>query len=93
MAEAQVDGFSASASQSTAEICLNLNPNFDGDGKDEKKKKVVVIMGATGAGKSKLSIDLASYFSGVEVVNADSMQVCSSLLFTEIKLRLKGRKV
>jgi tRNA A37 N6-isopentenylltransferase MiaA len=56
------------------------NPRFDGDGKSEKKKKVVVIMGATGAGKSKLSIDLASYFSGVEIVNADSMQVFHPLL-------------
>ncbi|KAF3337279.1 tRNA dimethylallyltransferase 2 isoform X1 [Carex littledalei] len=92
MADAQVDGCSASASQSTAEICLNLNPNFDGDGKDEKKKKVVVIMGATGAGKSKLSIDLASYFSGVEVVNADSMQVYCGLDVLTNKVPLPERK-
>ncbi|RWW14625.1 hypothetical protein BHE74_00019899 [Ensete ventricosum] len=44
-----------------------------------KKKKVVVVMGATGAGKSRLAIDLASHFSGVEVVNADSMQVYRGL--------------
>ncbi|KAJ3683144.1 hypothetical protein LUZ60_013371 [Juncus effusus] len=49
------------------------NPNFDLD------KKVVVIMGATGAGKSKLSIDLASHLSRVEIVNADSMQVYRGL--------------
>lgn len=38
------------------------------------KPKIVVIMGATGAGKSKLAIDLASHFP-IEIINADSMQV------------------
>ncbi|XP_020110345.1 tRNA dimethylallyltransferase 2 isoform X1 [Ananas comosus] len=48
--------------------------------KQQKKKgAVVVVMGATGAGKSRLAIDLASVFPGVEVVNADSMQVYHGL--------------
>ena len=38
------------------------------------KPSVVVILGATGVGKTRLSIDLACRFSG-EVINADSMQV------------------
>ena len=35
---------------------------------------IAVIMGTTGAGKSKLAIDLAKAIGG-EVVSADSMQV------------------
>ncbi|KAK1399001.1 Adenylate isopentenyltransferase 3, chloroplastic [Heracleum sosnowskyi] len=42
------------------------------------KEKVVVVMGATGTGKSKLSIDLATRLSG-EVVNSDKMQVYEGL--------------
>ncbi|XP_049360964.1 adenylate isopentenyltransferase 5, chloroplastic-like [Solanum verrucosum] len=37
------------------------------------KKKVVFIMGATGRGKSRLSVDLATHFRG-EVINSDKMQ-------------------
>jgi tRNA dimethylallyltransferase len=36
-------------------------------------------MGATGAGKSRLAVDLAGHFAGVEVVSADSMQVYRGL--------------
>lgn len=39
-----------------------------------EKEKVVVVLGVTGAGKSRLSIDLATRFSA-EVVNSDKMQV------------------
>ncbi|KAL0417624.1 UNVERIFIED_CONTAM: tRNA dimethylallyltransferase 2 [Sesamum radiatum] len=42
------------------------------------KPKIVVIMGATGSGKSKLAIDLASHFP-IEIINADSMQVYRGL--------------
>ncbi|XP_042520402.1 tRNA dimethylallyltransferase 2 [Macadamia integrifolia] len=49
----------------------------DSDRDEEKKPKVVVVMGATGAGKSRLAIDLASYFP-VEIINADSMQIIPS---------------
>lgn len=35
---------------------------------------LVVVLGATGAGKSKLAIDIARKFNG-EVINADSLQV------------------
>lgn len=45
----------------------------------KSKNNVVVVMGATGAGKSRLAIDLASHLSGVEIVNADSMQVYRGL--------------
>lgn len=55
-------------------------PNGGGGGLDMKilhrqpKEKVVVVMGPTGAGKSRLSIDLATRFSA-EIVNSDKMQV------------------
>jgi tRNA dimethylallyltransferase len=44
-----------------------------------RRKAVVVVMGATGAGKSRLAVDLAGHFAGVEVVSADSMQVYRGL--------------
>ncbi|CAN4093478.1 unnamed protein product [Withania somnifera] len=43
-----------------------------------QKDKVVVVMGVTGAGKSRLSIDLATQFSG-EIVNSDKIQVYKGL--------------
>ncbi|KAL5995876.1 hypothetical protein ACLOJK_025948 [Asimina triloba] len=43
-----------------------------------RKEKVVFVMGATGSGKSKLSIDLATRFNA-EIVNSDKMQVYSGL--------------
>ena len=36
---------------------------------------LVVVLGATGAGKSKLAIELATKYKG-EIISADSMQVC-----------------
>src|SRR5512139_653113 len=38
------------------------------------RPKLVIILGPTGAGKSKLTIELAEEFGG-EIINADSMQV------------------
>ncbi|WMV36246.1 hypothetical protein MTR67_029631 [Solanum verrucosum] len=40
--------------------------------------KVVVVMGATGARKSRLSIDLATHFKG-EIINSDKIQVYKRL--------------
>jgi tRNA dimethylallyltransferase len=37
-------------------------------------RKVLVIVGTTGAGKTKLSIDLAKAVGG-EIINSDAMQV------------------
>lgn len=39
---------------------------------------IIVVMGATGTGKSKLSIELAQKFNG-EIINADSLQVYKGL--------------
>lgn len=37
-------------------------------------RKVLVVVGTTGAGKTKLSIDLAKAVGG-EIINSDAMQV------------------
>jgi tRNA dimethylallyltransferase len=55
-------------------------------------RKVVVVMGATGAGKSRLAVDLASHFAGVEVVSADSMQVYGGLDVLTNKVPLHEQK-
>ena len=39
---------------------------------------IVVILGATGAGKSKLALELASKFGG-EIISADAMQMYKGL--------------
>lgn len=43
-----------------------------------EKQKVVVVMGATGTGKSKLSIDLSTRYPA-EIINCDKMQVYEGL--------------
>lgn len=42
------------------------------------KDKVVIVMGATGTGKSRLSIDLATRFQA-EIINSDKIQVYKGL--------------
>ena len=39
---------------------------------------IVVILGATGAGKSKLALELATKFGG-EIISADAMQMYKGL--------------
>ncbi|CAA7402066.1 unnamed protein product [Spirodela intermedia] len=56
-----------------------------------KREKVVVIMGATGTGKSKLSIDLAVRMPPAEVVNSDKMQVYAGLDLTTNKITAAER--
>ena len=52
---------------------------------NKDKDKIVVIMGATGTGKSKLSIDLATLFKA-EIINSDKMQVYKGLDITTNKI-------
>ncbi|KAJ1436206.1 P-loop containing nucleoside triphosphate hydrolase [Sesbania bispinosa] len=56
-----------------------------------RKDKVVVIMGATGSGKSRLSIDLATLFPFTEIINSDKMQVYRGLEITTNKIPLHQR--
>ncbi|KAM6589116.1 hypothetical protein CsatA_011721 [Cannabis sativa] len=55
-----------------------------------RKEKLVVIMGATGTGKSRLSIDLSEHFA-VEVINSDKMQVYKGLDITTNKISVSDR--
>ncbi|PIN22540.1 tRNA delta(2)-isopentenylpyrophosphate transferase [Handroanthus impetiginosus] len=58
-----------------------------------RRKKIVVIMGATGCGKSKLSVDLASrFFPASEIINSDKIQVYRGLDATTNKIPLHERK-
>ncbi|XP_024886056.1 tRNA dimethylallyltransferase isoform X1 [Temnothorax curvispinosus] len=52
---------------------------------------ILVILGATGSGKSRLSIELARRFSG-EIISADSMQVYKSLDIVTAKVTPAERK-
>lgn len=62
----------------------SLHPEPNSIQTPNSKPKIVVIMGATGSGKSKLAIDLASHFP-VEIINADSMQVPFSIVLKKPK--------
>lgn len=44
-------------------------------------KPLVVILGATGAGKSKLALDIGRLLNG-EIVNTDAMQACNYCIST-----------
>ncbi|KAL2231015.1 UNVERIFIED_CONTAM: Adenylate isopentenyltransferase 5, chloroplastic, partial [Sesamum indicum] len=54
--------------------------------KHQGKDKVVVVLGATGTGKSRLAIDLATRF-GAEVINSDKIQVYKGLDIVTNKVR------
>ncbi|KAJ4960834.1 hypothetical protein NE237_020744 [Protea cynaroides] len=59
----------------------------------DNRKKLVVIMGATGTGKSRLSIDLATRFPvPCEVINSDKMQVYRGLDITTNKISMPDRR-
>ncbi|TMW91484.1 hypothetical protein EJD97_014290 [Solanum chilense] len=51
-------------------------------------KKIVVIIGATGSGKSKLSIDLATRGFDSEIINSDKIQVSKGLDITTNKISI-----
>ncbi|KAL5701711.1 hypothetical protein ACHQM5_027021 [Ranunculus cassubicifolius] len=56
-----------------------------------RKDKVVVVMGATGTGKSRLSIDLATRFPA-EIINSDKMQVYQGLDITTNKVTKEEKR-
>ncbi|XP_065864371.1 adenylate isopentenyltransferase 3, chloroplastic [Euphorbia lathyris] len=55
-----------------------------------QKSKLVFLMGATGSGKSRLSLDLASLFPS-EIINSDKMQVHKGLEITTNKITEEER--
>ncbi|KAL3531362.1 hypothetical protein ACH5RR_010684 [Cinchona calisaya] len=56
-----------------------------------QSEKIVVVMGATGTGKSRLSIDLATRFPA-EIINSDKMQVYRGLDIVTNKITDDERK-
>ncbi|KAE8713518.1 Adenylate isopentenyltransferase 1 [Hibiscus syriacus] len=59
---------------------------------NQSKIKLIVLVGATGSGKSRLSIDLASHFPHSQIVNSDKMQLFSGLDITTNKIPLDERR-
>ncbi|KAJ0634176.1 putative transferase [Helianthus annuus] len=56
------------------------------------KPKLLVILGATGAGKSRLSIDLSTrVFKNSEIINSDKMQLYNGLDITTNKMTMQER--
>ncbi|KAK4260835.1 hypothetical protein QN277_003900 [Acacia crassicarpa] len=75
--------------------CRSRWPRMDADSdyhRHRQKEKVVVIMGATGCGKSRLSIDLATRCTCSEIINADKMQLYRGLDISTNKIPLDERK-
>ncbi|CAL5210041.1 unnamed protein product [Lathyrus oleraceus] len=56
-----------------------------------RKDKVLVIMGATGSGKSRLSVELAKLFPCFEIINSDKIQVYRGLDITTNKIPFHQR--
>ncbi|XWS22495.1 hypothetical protein CRYUN_Cryun29cG0040200 [Craigia yunnanensis] len=59
---------------------------------NQSKTKLIVIMGATGTGKSRLSIDLSSHFPHSQIINSDKIQLYNGLDITTNKIPLHERK-
>ncbi|ESQ54859.1 hypothetical protein EUTSA_v10026816mg [Eutrema salsugineum] len=57
----------------------------------KSKEKIVVIMGATGSGKSALSVDLALHFKA-EIINSDKMQFYDGLKITTNQSTMDERR-
>ncbi|XP_019101956.1 PREDICTED: adenylate isopentenyltransferase 3, chloroplastic-like [Camelina sativa] len=68
-----------------------FGPNMDILKTYARKDKLVVIMGATGTGKSRLSVDLATRFSG-EIINTDKMQVYRGLDIVSNKITSEEKR-
>ncbi|KAI3869987.1 hypothetical protein MKX03_010281 [Papaver bracteatum] len=59
---------------------------------NKRREKIVVIIGATGTGKSRLSIDLATHFSPSEIINSDKMQFYHGLDILTNKVPMEERR-
>lgn len=68
----------AVAGKKVQPLVSNFQGSFNMEQFFRRKEKVVIVMGATGTGKSRLAIDLATRFSA-EIVNSDKIQVYEGL--------------
>ena len=46
-------------------------------------KPLLIVLGATGAGKSKLALDIAQHIDA-EIINADAMQVIKAIISSQL---------
>lgn len=69
---------SSAAGKQVQPLVGNFQGSFNMEQFFRRKEKVVVVMGATGTGKSRLAIDLATRFPA-EIVNSDKIQVYEGL--------------
>ncbi|KAM3412453.1 hypothetical protein ACQJBY_003886 [Aegilops geniculata] len=86
------------SSSSSSSSCSSSSSSGGGSGWGEEgdaaagtRTRLVVIVGATGTGKTKLSIDAARALGG-EVVNADKIQLYQGLDVTTNKVPLADRR-
>lgn len=75
---------SSSAANHTASMTIHHHHH-------QQNPSIVVIMGATGTGKSKLSIDVATRL-GSEIINSDKIQVYRGLDITTNKIPIPDRR-
>ncbi|KAF6997328.1 hypothetical protein CFC21_013562 [Triticum aestivum] len=80
-----------SSSSSSSSCSSSSSRGGGGSGWEEGRPRLVVIVGATGTGKTKLSIDAARALGG-EVVNADKIQLYQGLDVTTNKVPLADRR-
>ncbi|XP_012570225.1 adenylate isopentenyltransferase [Cicer arietinum] len=84
--------FIPSSSSSSSSRTKPRWPRMDSAASRHRRKdKVVVIMGATGSGKSRLSVELATLFPFSEIINSDKMQVYRGLDITTNKIPFHQR--
>nr|VDC79075.1 unnamed protein product [Brassica rapa] len=70
---------------------VSLNGNTSNKKRNSDKEKVIVISGPTGAGKSRLALELAKRLNG-EIISADSVQVYKGLDVGSAKPSASDRK-
>ncbi|RID68769.1 hypothetical protein BRARA_C00907 [Brassica rapa] len=70
---------------------VSLNGNTSNKKRNSEKEKVIVISGPTGAGKSRLALELAKRLNG-EIISADSVQVYKGLDVGSAKPSASDRK-
>ncbi|CAN0876233.1 Adenylate isopentenyltransferase [Linum grandiflorum] len=85
----RMDYSSSPSSSSSSSTTTSSSSSFS----FRQMDKVLVIMGATGCGKSKLSVDLSTTCGfRTEIINSDKMQVYRGLDITTNKISIQDRR-
>ena len=70
----------------------SISSQINSDMLRPSKPPVLLVLGATGAGKSKLALELAQKFNG-EIISADAMQMYKGLDIITNKVTVEERKL